>query len=451
MATAANDINRRRFLAALGMGAAALAALPLTGCATTSAGPGGTDGATAGSGGGSGSQGTAAGGDASAAQFSFASYMASEKANQPFFTDLVDGYQKSKSVKIELQAYPFADYNSPVLLSAKSGEIHGAAQVSIADVSTYAAAGVVMDLSQVAAKHDYTKAGLTGCTFDDKVFALPWAIDAIGLVCNKALLDKAGAKVPTTIVEFESTLLALKEIDGVVPYAAGTKADAIKDVVPWMWTYGAKLLEDGKVTVGDDASVEALIWWKSLLDRKLIALDVDRPGARVLYGRGTACFYDDAVQAKAFAAALDGVSTGLLDNTIPVARPVLKAGDDPRALLHGTGMMVFQGTASKTATEFAEFTTTDAGSLEKFLKVTGLPPATESGLAAPAVAKDSYQSKWADLITKTATPDPFWRYPQFAAIGKALADAVGSVLTGQAQPKAALTDAAAAMQKLVDA
>jgi len=145
------------------------------------------------------------------------------------------------------------------------------------------------------------------------------------------------------------------------------------------------------------------------------------------------------------------VSPDLLTNTVPIARPVRKAGDDPQALLHGTGIMVIKGAGSDQATEFAEYTTTDADSLASFLKVTGLPPATKAGLAAPTVAGDPYQKQWAELITKTATPDPFWPYPQFAAIGKALADAVSSVLTGQAQPKPALTDAAAAMQKLVDA
>ena len=321
--------------------------------------------------------------------------------------------------------------------------------MSIADVATFAGAGFLVDLSGVAVKLGYTDASLKSCSDNGKVYALPWAIDAIGMVANSDLLDKAGSDIPTTIDELETTLKALQKIPGVVPYAAGTKEPALKDVIPWMWTFGATLIKDGKVTVGDGPSVEALKWYKSLIDQKLIALDVDRPGARVLFGRGTAGFYDDAVQAKAFAKALPGVGAEVADNTVPLSRPVVKRGDSPRALLHGFGIMVFKGDASESATEFAKYATTDAGALKALLTITGLPPATKAGLAAPAVKDDKFQSQWASRITKTATSDPFWPYAQGAAIEQALTDAVSAVITGQNDAKSALTSARAAMQNLV--
>lgn len=430
------ELTRRHFLQVLGVSAGAVGAtLSVGGCA-----PAGTSDAPTGAGASAGKE---------VKSFAFTNYIGSEEANKKFIEGLVSEYGKAHDIDIESVTYPFGSYNAPLLLQGRGGKANGPAQVSIADVATFAAAGFLEDLTSVAAKHDYTDAGLKGCSFDGKVYALPWTIDAIGMVANSELLEKAGVSMPKTISEFEAALAALKAIPGVVPYAAGTKEPALKDVIPWMWTYGATLITDGKVTIGDNASVEALKWYKSLVDRKFIALDVDRPGARVLFGRGTAGFYDDSVQAQAFAKALPGTGAAVAAKTVALSRPVLKSGDTPQALLHGFGIMVFKGDASTSATKFAEYATTDGGALEELLSNAGLPPATKGGLASPTVADDKYQSQWADLITKTASSDPFWAAAKFAAIEKELTDAVGAVLTGQADAKSALTSAGAAMQKLV--
>lgn len=430
MSIANNELNRRHFLQALGISAGAVAVASVAGCSTSSGSAG-------------------AGVDKAAKSFTFTNYMGSEKANKPFFDDLVNTYEQARGVDIKSVTYPFGSYNAPVLLKARGGQINGSAQVSIADLPAFAAAGVLEDLSSTAAKHDYTVAGLQGCSYKGHLYALPWTIDAIGLVANSELLAKAAVGETRTIAEFEAALVALKKLNGVTPYAAGTKEPALKDVIPWMWTFGATLLQDGKVTVGDNASVEALKWYKSLIDRKLVVLDVDRPAARVLFGRGTAGFYDDSVQARTFAQALPGTGAAIAAKSVPLARPVLKIGDKPRALLHGIGLMVFKGTASTSATNFAEYATTDSSALAKFLTGTGLPPATKSGLAAPAVAADQYQSLWASRITQTATSDPFWVYPNFSAIEQVLTDAIGAVITGQDEAKSALTSAASKMQKLI--
>ena len=50
-----------------------------------------------------------------------------------------------------------------------------------------------------------------------------------------------------------------------------TALNGLKDLIPWIWTFGGSVIDDqGKVTLGDEGSVKALEWYKSLLDRGLM-------------------------------------------------------------------------------------------------------------------------------------------------------------------------------------
>src|SRR5690606_9667349 len=114
------------------------------------------------------------------------------------------------------------------------------------------------------------------------------------LIANQELFDKAGASVaPTTIEEFEEGLRALKGI-GVIPYAASTKAAQLKDIFVWMQTFGSPIIEGDKTSIGDEASIKAVEWYKKLYDEGLIAPDVDRAGARTLFAQAATALYDDA-------------------------------------------------------------------------------------------------------------------------------------------------------------
>lgn len=424
----APGLTRRSLLRALGTGAGAAT---LAACGVS---------------GGSGSGGSGGG---SSKEFTFSSWSQGETATKDVINALVADFAASSGSSVKPATYPYNDFATQVLLRARSGSVSGAGQAGIDTLSSFAAAGVLVDLTAVAAKHDYTSAGLTSCQYQGRQYALPWTVDSIGLMGNKDLLAKAGVTtMPTTIEEFEAALVALKSLGGVTPYAASTKDPSLKDVIPWMWTYGATLVKDGRVTVAEDAAVKALAWYKSLVSRKLVALDVARTDARVLFARGSAGFYDDAVQAPSFLKTTPG-GDKVAAVTQPIARPVLEAGDTPRALSHGYGIMVFNGKGSDAATAFAEYLTADPAALQRYVTAASLPPATTSGLRSPAFKANTFQSGWAEAITTTATSDPFWVYPKGTAIERALTDAIATVLTGGAKPKDALASAQRQMQALI--
>jgi len=416
-----------------GMGAVALAS-----CAPSSTGSNAT----------SSKVGAAAG--AAPKPFSFASWSLNEAAGKPVIQGMMDSFAAKKKVKVTGVSYPYNAYLDQMILQIRGGQFSGVADVDIAWLSAFAALGKLRDLSPAAQGRGYTPSALASGQHKGKQLGLPWTTGAIGLVANKELLGRAGiTKMPTTIVEFEAALTDLKGLGGgVIPYAASTKAAQLKDMLIWMQTFGSPLLEGDKVTIGDDASVEAMTWYKSLFDKGLIAPDVDRFAARALFGQGKAAMYDDAIVGKA-AVLKTSSYPDLASKMEPLARPVLQAGDRPRALLWGHVVVVVDGEGADTATDFAQWITSDLATTLGYFKALSLPPTTEKALKSPTVTQDAFTTAFGERITATATPNPFWPFPQYAQMETVVAEQVQAVLVGKASPVDAMKAAGKSVQALI--
>ena len=153
-----------------------------------------------------------------------------------------------------------------------------------------------------------------------------------------------------------------------------TKVDQLKDFIAWMWAFGSPVVKDGKIVVGDDASVEAVIWYKKLYDEKLIAPDVNRFDARALFAQGKVGFYEDAIGGKG-AVVKQATDKTLKDSIAPAARPVTKTGDKP-AVAWGHIAVVVDGEGADTAADFAKFATSDKAAVLGCFKDVSLPPTT---------------------------------------------------------------------------
>ncbi|MYQ88170.1 MULTISPECIES: extracellular solute-binding protein [unclassified Streptomyces] len=394
--------------------------------------------------------GTSSGGDTKSKNFDFTSWSLNEEAAKPSIEKIIAAWEKAEGSKIRAVSYPYNEYLSQLTLKLGGGETTGAVHLDIAWLAAVAQMGKLADLGSVALKGGYTNVALDSGMYDGKQYGLPWNTGSIGVIANSSLLEKAGIKKhPTTVEEFEGALRELKGLGGgVVPYAAATKVAQLKDIFPWMQTFGCTLLEDSKVTIGDDASIDAVTWYKKLHDEKLIAADVDRFDARALFGQGKAAFYDDAIIGKGVTAAQSKDKT-LADAMRPMKRPVLRAGDTPQALLWGGVIAIVKGKGQDAATEFALHTTTDRATTTEYFAARALPPSTTAGLSDPKVAQDTFTTEWTEKITDTATGSPFWQFAQNAQIEEAVAKQVQAVLVGTSKPKDAMKKAAEEVNDLI--
>lgn len=425
-----NDLSgrfdRRQLLKALGAGA--LAVGPLAGC-----GGGGSDG-----------------GEATARSFHFTAWSLNEAASKPVIEQIVSNYASAHDQHIESASYPYDEYLNQLLLQARGGQISGAAQLDIAWLSSVASLGKLVPLDAQARGAGYTEPALVTGQFEGKQYGLPWTTGSIGLVANRQLLDRAGIhERPRTVEDFVAALEELKGLgDGIVPYAASTKPEQLKDILPWMQTFGSPLVDGDRVTIGDEPSVAAVEWYKGLLDRKLIADGVARFDARALFAQGKAAFYDDAIVAKGVLAA-QAKDKGLVDALEPLPRPTYHGGKSQN-LLWGHIVVVFDGDGSQSAADFAKFLTSNTATVVRYFKKLALPPTTRAGLDSSAVQHDAFTRTWTELVTSAASPDPFWKYPQSAQIEEALAQQVQGVLVGKSSAREALASAREQMQELID-
>lgn len=390
------------------------------------------------------------GGDTKSKDFDFTSWSLNEEAARPAIEKIIAAWEKAEKSKVRAVSYPYNEYLSQLTLKLGGGETTGAIHLDIAWLAAVAQMGKLADLGSVAPKGGYTDVALKSGVYDGKQYGLPWNTGSIGVIANSKLLEKAGIKKhPTTVDEFEDALRALKGLGGgVVPYAAATKVAQLKDIFPWMQTFGCTLMDGEKVTIGDDASVDAVTWYKKLHDAKLIAADVDRFDARALFGQGKAAFYDDAVIGKGVTAAQSKDKT-LADAMQPMQRPVLHSGDTPQALLWGGVIAIVNGKGQDAATQFALHTTSDLATTSEYFTSRALPPSTTAGLADPKVAKDTFTAEWTEKITKTATGSPFWQFAQNAQIEEAVAKQVQAVLVGKSKPKDAMKKAGEEVAALI--
>ncbi len=385
-------------------------------------------------------------------KFTFTGWSLQEGATRDVIMEAVNAYSEETGAEIDTVAYPYNEYLNQVLLQARGGNISGAVQLDIAWLAPLAAMGVLKDLGPVAEGVDYTAAALSSGQVDGVQYGLPWTTASIGMVANMSLLEEAGVTaLPTTIEEFETALEALKAYDpDVIPYAAMTDTAQLKDIMPWIWTFGGTIInEAGEVVLNDEGTIAAVEWYADLLGRGLIAADMDRFDARQLFAQGRVGFYEDAIVARALAAS-NAPDTDLAENVVPVPRPVLNEGDAPQALLWGHIIVVIDDANGDDAAEFAKYITSDQATVLNYFEQLGLPPTTESALASDVVQGDEYVATWSDQITATARTNPFWPYPEAAAMERTLNEQVQSVLTGDASAEDAMEDAHDAIADLVD-
>lgn len=365
-------------------------------------------------------------------EFTFTGWALNEGASRDVVMGYVSDYTSETGTNIMDVAFPWGETLNQLVLQANGGTAEGAAQLDIAWLNTLAATGKLKDLSAYTEGRGYQEAALSSGQVNGVQYGLPWTTGSIGLVANKQILEEAGVtELPATIEEFEAALEKIKAYDpDIVPYAGMTSLDGLKDIIPWIWTFGGQVIdENGDIMLGDEGGVAALEWYKSLLDKGYIAPDMDRFTARQLFSQGKAAFYDDAIVVKGIVTK-DTPIENLGDLIVPVPRPVLNEGDAPQSLLWGHIVVVFEGENDDAAAQWAQHLTSDVDTTLNYFETMSLPPTTTEALNSDVVKNDEFISTWANEVTAHARSNPFWPYAESARLESILAEQVQAYLVG---------------------
>ena len=167
-------------------------------------------------------------------------------------------------------------------------------------VPEFARAGWLRDVSALlseAERRDIFPGPMKAVTFNGKLFAIPWYIDAGLLYYRKDLLDGIGAKPPVTwgeLVRLAGKIMERSEGTYGFIWQGKQYEGLVCDALEYIWSHGGDVLGDGKVVLNSPENVEALTLMRDLITKYRVSpalvTTLVEESSRHIFGNGRAVF-----------------------------------------------------------------------------------------------------------------------------------------------------------------
>ncbi|HEY0790817.1 MAG TPA: sugar ABC transporter substrate-binding protein [Chthoniobacterales bacterium] len=177
-------------------------------------------------------------------------------------------YMKANpQVTIKRRTIAFDQYKRTLLQAASAGQVPDVIAVDNSDVSSFAALGLLSDLTgRLAAwsgAGDILDNAWKTAVWQGKRWAVPDAVNCLVLWYNKKALRDAGTVVPTTWDELRSVAPKLtKKNQFALAVSAVQSEESTYQWLPWLWQAGGDV-----PTLDGEGGKAALQIWKDLIDR----------------------------------------------------------------------------------------------------------------------------------------------------------------------------------------
>jgi multiple sugar transport system substrate-binding protein len=195
-------------------------------------------------------------------------------AEGEFFKSLPDLYaQVNPNVKITVETVPWDDYLGTKLEAAfAAGAGPDLFFVSPGTIGKYINSGIAYPLNAFMTStivSDFSPSSIKGVSIGDKIYAIPFEIELVGLYYDADVLAAAGVQPPATWDDLKAAALKLK-----TDKRAGITIEVSKGAYqtytwyPFLWQTGADVFTpDLKHSALDNPGVaKALQLWKDLID-----------------------------------------------------------------------------------------------------------------------------------------------------------------------------------------
>jgi multiple sugar transport system substrate-binding protein len=357
------------------------------------------------------------------------------------YPDLIKQWEaKNPGYKVNVELVGWAQCQDKVTTLAAAGTPVALAYVGSRTLKQFADSDLIIPITYTdAEKAAYYPHIIDTVTFKGKAWGLPTAFSTKALFWNKDLFTKAGLdpnKPPTTWDELYADAKTIKDKTGVAGYGlpAKTMDNTMHQFLHFVYTNNGTVNDaDGKITLDSPQNLQALEFVK-----KLVPVSEDGPSA-----------YDQDDMIKIFSDAKVAIIEGgpWVRNQVPktvswgvAALPVGPQAQGAGTLLITDSLAVFKGTGVEAqATDLAKWLTNPDNQFT-YEKTHGLTPLRPVDGVKDLVAQDASWKPFLDGIGHGGPEPLFLDYKGFQ---NAMIDMVQSVVTGAAEPAAALTKAAA--------
>jgi arabinogalactan oligomer/maltooligosaccharide transport system substrate-binding protein len=360
----------------------------------------------------------------------------------PTLQTVVKGFEKANpGVTVKVVSVPFGDRDAKFSAAVQANKAPDVMRAEIADVALWASKGFLKDVTSAVPKSlisQYLPSAMAYYQWNNKVWGMPNAPDALAVLYNKDLFAKAG------ITTFPKSLAELKSVcEAKFPNANGIflRGDAYW-VQPWVWGYGGGLIDPAKkqILIADKKSVAGLEAYQALFASKCAVPNKDFAND---YGNSMEAFKSGKVAMIvngpwSTADALSGTAFNNDKNKLGVG--VIPAGPGGQGSpVGGNGWVVSRNTKNADAAVKLMQYLAGPQANQAFAVNNNLLPALVKSYSAPAVKANPVIAAFLPQM-KVATARPV--VPQGGQIYTAFGPAVQDYLSGKATAQAALDSVA---------
>lgn len=346
-------------------------------------------------------------------------------------------------VVLEQLAIPSAEYNDKIITEMGAGLGPDLIVAQDGLFYTLADAGFLSDLEPALAQTENLNSTNEAGVIDGTRYGLAWQRAVYAMIYNKPLLEKAGAKVPTTVPELIEAAKLVKAT-GAIGYTSRHQiADFsgwFMDFQNWIYGFGVTWLDDaGKIKVDTPEMAAALAAFRDAYAAEIMPVGDNMPTMRTRFKEGGVGFSIDNSGGT-----LNIASGGTLAGTDLYAAPLPFAGK-------GAHQQLFiavnaKSKQSEEAQKFVSWLASPDG--QKALRAASGPDtlATDVPLLDDFVAANPWAPTFAELAkTSHSTLLPKHEV-QTLHLARPVMEALEKVIVNGADPAAALAEA----QKTID-
>lgn len=175
----------------------------------------------------------------------------------------IDAYNASQTAyKVTAKYVPFADFKKQLSIGAVAETLPDMVILDSPDHASYASMGIFADLTGKIDVSGYFEGPVNSCTYDGKLYGVPFGVNCLAMFYNKDMLAEAGLEVPTTWSELKDA--AAKISDGSrygFAFCSLQNEEGTFNFMPWVWS-----AKSDYATIGDENGVKALSFAKDLID-----------------------------------------------------------------------------------------------------------------------------------------------------------------------------------------
>lgn len=180
----------------------------------------------------------AAGGETTGAQEVELWYYWETEGHQVALQTAIDEYNASQSNYSVVAKYvPFADFKKQLSIGAVAEALPDMVILDSPDHASYASMGIFADLTDKIDVSAYYQGPVDSCTYDGKLYGVPFGVNCLALFYNEDMLKEAGVEVPTTWSELQAAAETLSDGSRYgFAFSALQNEEGTFNFMPYVWS-----------------------------------------------------------------------------------------------------------------------------------------------------------------------------------------------------------------------